>query len=153
MDDNPGVLLYPCDYTNDPFVIAQNDNMVSVNSSVEVDLMGQAASESIGSRQYSGVGGQVDFIRGAAASRGGRAILALPSTAGTGDKRVSKIVSRLAAGTPVSTSRNDVEYVVTEYGVASLKYKTLRQRAEQLIAIAHPDFRDDLRAELKNLNW
>ncbi len=153
VDDNPGVLLYPCDYTNDPFVIAQNDNMVSVNSSVEVDFMGQAASESIGSRQYSGVGGQVDFIRGAAASKGGRAILALPSTAGAGDKRVSKIVARLAAGTPVSTSRNDVEFVVTEYGIASLKYKTLRQRAEQLIAIAHPDFRAELRNELNKMQW
>ncbi len=153
VDDNPGVLLYPCDYTNNPFVIAQNDNMVSVNSSVEVDLMGQAASESIGARQYSGVGGQVDFIRGAAASKGGRAILALPSTAGKGDKRVSKIVARLAAGTPVTTSRNDVEYIVTEYGVANLKYKSLRRRAEQLIEIAHPDFRAELRAELKKMNW
>lgn len=153
VDDNPAVLLYPCDYTNDPFVIAQNDNMVSVNSCVEVDLMGQAASESIGARQYSGVGGQVDFVRGAQAAKNGRSILALPSTAGKGDAKVSKIVARLAAGTPVTTSRNDIDYVVTEYGVASLKYKTLRSRAEQLIEIAHPDFRAELRAELSKMNW
>lgn len=153
VDDNPGVMVCPCDYTNNPWVIAQNDNMVSVNSSVEVDLMGQAASESIGTRQYSGVGGQVDFIRGALASKGGRAVLALPSTAGKDEKRVSKIVARLGAGTPVTTSRNDVDYVVTEYGIADLRYKTLDKRAEQLIAIAHPDYRADLKAELAKMNW
>lgn len=152
-DDNPGVMVCPCNYTNDPFVIAQNDNMVSVNSSVEVDLMGQAASESIGSRQYSGVGGQVDFIRGALASKNGRSVLALPSTAGVDEKRVSKIVARLAAGTPVTTSRNDVDYVVTEYGIADLRFKTLNRRAEQLITIAHPDFRAELRTELAKMNW
>ena len=153
VDDNPGVMVCPCDYTNDPWVIAQNDNMVSVNSAVEVDLMGQAASESIGPKQYSGVGGQVDFIRGALAAKNGRAILALPSTAGKGDKRVSKIVARLGAGTPVTTSRNDIDYVVTEYGVASLRFKTLDERAKQLINIAHPDFRESLEEELKMLNW
>jgi len=153
VDDNPCVVAYPCDYTNDPFVIAKNDHMVSVNSSVEVDLMGQAASESIGSRQYSGVGGQVDFIRGAHASKGGRAVLALPSTAGSNEKRKSKIVARLAAGTPVSTSRNDIDFVVTEYGVADLRFKTLAKRAEQLINIAHPDYRNDLKTELNKMNW
>ncbi len=152
VDDNPSVWMYPCDYTNDPFVIAQNDNMVSVNSSVEIDLMGQAASDAIGAKQYSGVGGQVDFIRGALASKNGRAILALPSTAGKNGE-FSKIVPRLGAGTPVTTSRNDVDYVVTEYGVAALRFKTLRQRAEQLINIAHPDFREELRSELAKMNW
>jgi len=95
----------------------------------------------------------VDFVRGAQAAKNGRSILALPSTAGKGDAKVSKIVARLAAGTPVTTSRNDIDYVVTEYGVASLKYKTLRSRAEQLIEIAHPDFRAELRAELNKMNW
>lgn len=152
VDDNPMVWMFPCDYVNDPFIIAKNDNMISVNSSVEVDFMGQAASESIGTKQYSGVGGQVDFIRGAIASRGGRAIIALPSTAGKSNP-VSRIVPQLQPGTPVTTSRNDIDYVVTEYGIASLRYKSLRQRAEQLIAIAHPDFRSELRNELKKLGW
>ncbi|MDR1945790.1 MAG: 4-hydroxybutyrate--acetyl-CoA CoA transferase [Desulfovibrio sp.] len=152
VDDNPTVWMFPCDYTNDPFVISRNDNMVSVNSSVEVDLMGQAASDTIGPRQYSGVGGQIDFIRGALASRNGRAILALPSTTGKNNE-ISKIVPRLAAGTPVTTTRNDVDYVVTEYGVASLRFKTLRQRAEQLINIAHPDFREELRAAMRKMNF
>lgn len=152
VDDNPMVWMLPCDYVNDPSVIARNDNMISVNSSVEIDFMGQAASESIGTKQYSGVGGQVDFIRGALASRGGKAIIALPSTAGRKNP-VSRIVPHLQSGTPVTTSRNEIDYVVTEYGIASLKYKSLRQRAEQLIAIAHPDFRPELRSELKKLNW
>jgi 4-hydroxybutyrate CoA-transferase len=152
VDDNPNVWMFPCSYTNDPYIIAQNENMVSVNSSVEVDLMGQAASESIGPAQYSGVGGQVDFIRGALASKNGRAILALPSTAGKNNE-FSKIVARLGAGTPVSTTRNDVDYVVTEYGIAKLRFKTLRQRAEQLIGIAHPSFREELRAEVNKMNW
>lgn len=153
VDDNPAVMVCPCDYTNDPYVIAQNDNMVSVNSSVEIDLMGQAASESIGTKQYSGVGGQVDFIRGALASKNGRSVLALPAVAGKGDKRVSKIVPQLGPGTPVTTSRNDVDYVVTEYGIASLRFKSLRERAQQLINIAHPDFRDELTHEFKKFNW
>jgi 4-hydroxybutyrate CoA-transferase len=144
--------MFPCDYTNDPHVIAQNDNMVSVNSSVEIDLMGQAASESIGSAQYSGVGGQMDFIRGALAAKNGRAILALPSTAGKDDE-FSKIVPRLGAGTPVTATRNDVDYVVTEYGIAKLRFKTLRERAEQLINVAHPKFREELKAEVKKMNW
>ena len=152
VDDNPDVWMFPCNYTNDPFIIAQNDNMVSVNSSVEIDLMGQAASESIGAYQYSGVGGQVDFIRGALAAKNGRAILALPSTAGK-DHEVSKIVARLGAGTPVTTTRNDVDFVATEYGVASLRFKTLHERAEQLINIAHPNFREALRTEARIMNW
>lgn len=142
VDNNPDVELYPVDYVNDPRVIAQNDNVVSINSAVQVDFMGQVCAEAIGSRQISGVGGQVDFIRGAAMSRGGRAIIAMPSTT----KGISKIVPALAAGTPVTTSRNDVDYVVTEYGVAHLKGHSLRERARALIAIAHPDHRDDLKA-------
>lgn len=153
VNDNPSVWMLPADITNDPFVISQNDKMVSVNSSVEIDLMGQAASESIGTKQYSGVGGQVDFIRGALASHGGKAIIALPSTAGKGDKRKSKIVAQLAPGTPVTTSRNDIDYVVTEYGIASLRYKSLRERAKELISVAHPDFRPALREDFNKLNW
>ena len=153
VDDNPAVMACPGDYTNDPYVIAKNDNMVSVNSSVEIDLMGQAASESIGTRQYSGIGGQVDFIRGALASKNGRAVLALPSTAGKGENRVSKIVPQLKPGTPVTTSRNDIDYVVTEYGIAHLRYRSLAERAEQLINIAHPDYRDELRKAYLKFNW
>lgn len=139
VDHNPSVMMAPVDYVNDPRVICQNDNLVSINSCVQVDLTGQVASESIGARQISGVGGQVDFIRGAAMSKGGRSILAFPSTAGKG--AVSKIVPLLDAGAAVTTTRCDVDYVVTEYGIARLRGKTLRQRAEALIGIAHPDFR------------
>jgi 4-hydroxybutyrate CoA-transferase len=152
VDDNPNVWMFPCEVTNDPFIIAQNDNMVSVNSAVEVDLMGQTASESIGTAQYSGVGGQVDFIRGSLASKNGRAIIALPATAGKNNE-ISKIVAALAPGTPVTTTRNDVDYVVTEYGIAALRFKTLRQRAEQLIEIAHPDFRKTLKCEVEKMNF
>ena len=144
VDRNPAVYLAPVDYVNDPFVIAQNDNMVSINSCVQVDLMGQIASESIGPTQISGTGGQVDFIRGAARSRGGRAIIAMPSTV---KGKVSKIVPLLDEGAAVTTGRCDVDYVVTEYGVAHLKGHTLRDRARALIEIAHPDFRPGLKAE------
>lgn len=141
--DNPIVELHPIEYTNDPYVIAANERMVAINSALEVDLTGQVCADSIGSSIYSGVGGQVDFIRGAARSKGGRPIIALPSTAKEG--AVSRIVPILDAGSGVVTSRADVHYVVTEFGVASLHGKTLRQRAEALIAIAHPDFRQRLR--------
>ena len=141
VDGNPLVELYPADYVNHPMVIAQNDNMVSINSCVQVDLMGQAASESIGHRQISGVGGQVDFVRGAALSRNGRSIIAMPSTI---RGKCSKIVPLLDEGAAVTTSRNDIDYVVTEYGIAALKGRTLRERAKALIEIAHPDFRPDL---------
>ena len=144
VDHNPDVFLAPVDYVNDPFVIAQNDNLVSINSCVQVDLMGQVASESIGPVQISGTGGQVDFIRGAARSKGGRSIIAMPSTV---KGKASKIVPLLDPGAAVTTCRCDVDYVVTEYGAAHLKGHTLRQRARALIEIAHPDFRDELKAE------
>ena len=142
VDHNPAVDMYPVDYVNNPFVVAQNDNLVSINSAVQVDLYGQTASETIGPMQISGVGGQVDFVRGAAASKGGRSIIAMPSTV---KGKISKIVPFLDEGAPVTTSRNDIDYVVTEYGIAKLKGETNRQRAKNLINIAHPDFREDLK--------
>ena len=144
IDNNPQVEVYPVEHVNDPVVIAQNDNMVCINSCVQVDLMGQVASESIGLKQISGVGGQVDFVRGAAMSKNGRSIMAMPSTV---KSKASKIVPVLDEGSAVTTSRNDVDYVVTEYGIAHLTGKTLRQRARALIEIAHPDFREALQAE------
>lgn len=143
VNNNPGVELHPIDYVNNPFIIAQNDNMVSVNSALQVDLMGQVNAESIGAKQFSGTGGQVDFVRGASMSNGGRSIIAMPSTAAKGT--ISKIVMHLDEGSAVTTSRNDVDYVVTEFGIAELKGKTLRERARSLIEIAHPDFREELR--------
>ena len=141
-DDNQSVAMYPVDYVNDPYVISQNDNLVSINSCVQVDLMGQVASESVGLGQISGIGGQLDFVRGARLSKGGRSIIAIPSTAGKG--KVSRIVPVLDEGAAVTTPRVDVDYIVTEYGIAHLRGKTLRQRAKALIQIAHPDFRKNL---------
>jgi acyl-CoA hydrolase len=140
--ENPIFELHPTQYTNDPFVIAQNERMIAINSAIQVDVTGQVCSDSIGTRPYSGFGGQLDFIRGAARSKGGKPIIALPSTAKGGT--VSRIVPMLDPGAGVVTSRADVHYVVTEYGIAYLHGKTLRQRAEALIAIAHPKFRDEL---------
>lgn len=145
VDENPKILMMPVDYVNDPRVICQIDNMVSINSCVEVDLQGQVASESIGLRQISAVGGQVDFVRGANMSKGGRAIMAIPATAAGG--KASRIVPFLKQGAAVTTSRCDVNYVVTEYGVAQLKGKTLRDRARALINVAAPQFRDELKEE------
>lgn len=142
VDNNPQFEVHPCDYTNDPFTIAQNEKMVAINSAMEVDLTGQVCSDSIGTAIFSGFGGQVDFIRGAAYSKGGKPIIALPSTAKNGT--VSRIVPLLKRGAGVVTSRADVHYVVTEFGIASLHGKNLRQRAESLIAIAHPLFREEL---------
>ena len=147
VNNNPAVAMYPVDYVNDPYVIGQNDNLVSINSCVQVDIMGQVVSTSAGLRQISGVGGQVDFVRGANLSKGGRAIMAMPSTTGKG--KISKIVPFLDQGSAVTTTRNEVNYVITEYGIARLKGKSLRQRAEALIRIAHPDFRDELTAEFR----
>lgn len=144
-DNNPDVELFPVDYVNDPFVVGQLENMMSINSALQVDLMGQVNAEMIGSRQFSGIGGQVDFVRGASRSPGGKSIIALPATAAKGT--VSRICVELDRGAAVSTSRNDVHYVVTEYGVASLRGKSLRQRAQALIAISHPDFREGLTAQ------
>lgn len=140
-DHNPDVEMYPADYVNDPYVVGQNDNLVSINSCVEVDLMGQVVSTCIGPKQISGVGGQVDFVRGSQLSKGGRSILAMPSTV---KGKASKIVPLIAEGAAVTTSRYDVQYIVTEYGIADLKGQTLKERARRLIKIAHPDFRPEL---------
>jgi acyl-CoA hydrolase len=140
LDNNPLIESHPVDHVNDPFVISQNAKLVAVNSAIEVDLTGQVCSDSIGTRIYSGFGGQLDFIRGAARSPGGRPIIALPSTA----KERSRIVPTLQPGAGVVTTRGDVHYVVTEHGTAHLFGKNLRQRAEALIGIAHPDHRDEL---------
>ena len=134
--------MHPCNYTNNPFIIAQNDMMVAINSAIEVDLTGQVCSDSIGKRIYSGFGGQVDFIRGAGYSKGGKPIIALSSTARDG--AISRIVPHLNLGAGVVTTRADVHYVVTEFGVALLHGKNLRQRAEALIGIAHPKFQAEL---------
>lgn len=160
VDDNPLIELHRTEYVNDPFVIAQNERMVALNSAIEVDLTGQVCADSIGPKLYSGVGGQLDFIYGASRSKGGVPVIALPSETtlraaptrrdGT---RVSRIVAMLKHGAGVVTSRNHVRYVVTEYGVADLYGKTIRQRSQQLINIAHPDFRADLEKQAKELNY
>jgi acetyl-CoA hydrolase len=142
LDDNSFMEFHPTNYTNDPFIIAQNDNMVAINSAVEVDITGQVCADSIGSRLFSGFGGQVDFIRGATRSKGGKPIIALPSTAKKGE--LSRIVPFLKQGAGVTTSRGDVHYVITEFGVAELYGKSIRQRAKALINISHPKFREEL---------
>lgn len=147
VDHNHDVAMYPADFTNDPVVVAKNDHIICINSCVQVDLMGQACSESVGLKQISGVGGQVDFVRGASMAKHGISILAFPSTAAKG--KISKIVPFLDEGAAVTTSRNDIDYVITEYGIAHLKGKTLRSRAKALIAIAHPDFRPGLIEEFE----
>jgi 4-hydroxybutyrate CoA-transferase len=144
VDNNPVVEMHPSQYTNDPFIIAKNDNMVSINSAISCDLTGQINSDSMGTTFYSGIGGQVDFVRGAARSKNGKAFLAFPATAKGGE--VSRIVPTLSPGAGVVTSRGDVQYVVTEYGVALLHGKTIRERVRALINIAHPKFRDELEA-------
>src|SRR5262249_35550007 len=148
LDNNPFVEFHPTDYVNDPFVVAQNDRMVAINSALAVDLTGQVCADSIGRDVYSGFGGQLDFIRGAARPKGGRPIIALPATAKSG--RLSRIVDVLAPGSGVVTTRADVHYVVTEFGVAHLYGKSLRQRGQELIAVAHPDFREELRAAARS---
>lgn len=154
IDDNPMLELRPTEYINDPFVIAQNDRMVALNSAIEVDLTCQVCSDSIGPKFYSGVGGQLDFIYGASRSKGGVPIIAMPSTTSSRDGQlISKIVSMLKQGAGVVTTRNHVHYVVTEYGVADLYGKSVRQRTLALIDIAHPDFRTDLKREAADLHY
>ncbi len=151
VDNNPMVALYPIDYTNNYLVISENDRMVTINSSLEVDLSGQVCADSLGYEIYSGVGGAIDFLRGAKGSRGGKAIMVLPSS--TMDASKSRIVPALTEGAGVVTTRGGVEYVVTEYGVAALQGKSLRERALALISIAHPDFRDQLMEAAHQINY
>ncbi len=142
IDNNPVFEFHPQEYVNDPFLIAKNNKMVAINSAIEIDLTGQVCADSIGTKFFSGIGGQVDFVRGAAHSEGGKPIIALP--AATKDLKFSKIVPTLKPGAGVVTSRGDVHYVVTEYGVAYLFGKTIQERARALINISHPAFRDEL---------
>jgi 4-hydroxybutyrate CoA-transferase len=152
IDHNPLIEGYPVDYVNDPRVIGQNDNLISINSALSVDLLGQVAADSMGPRQFSGVGGQVDFVRGAAFSKGGRSIIAMPATASKG--KISRICGSFDRGQPVTTSRNDVDTIVTEHGVAELKGKTNLARARALIAVAAPEFREGLAKEaLEIYGW
>jgi 4-hydroxybutyrate CoA-transferase len=140
--NNSIVELHPTDYVNDPFIIAQNEKMVSINSAIQIDLTGQVCADSIGEFFYSGIGGQVDFVRGAARSKGGKAIIALPATAKDG--KISRIVASLDRGAGVVTSRGDVHYVATEYGVVNLHGRNVCERARLLISIAAPEFREQL---------
>jgi len=149
VNNNPMVGMFSVDYTNNPAIIAQNDNMVSINSALQVDLTGQVVADTIGYRQYSGTGGQADFVRGTARSRGGRSIIALHSTAADG--KISRICPHIAEGAAVVTDRTDVHYVVTEQGIADLRGKSVATRAKALISIAHPDFRTDLKKNFEKL--
>ncbi len=151
LDNNPLCEFHPSDYVNDVFIIAQNEKMTAINSAIEVDLTGQVCSDSIGMRLFSGFGGQVDFIRGAARSKRGKPIIALPST--TSDLRYSKISAHLKIGAGVVTNRADVHYVVTEYGIAELHGKTIRQRVRALINIAHPNFQEELERFAVERKW
>jgi len=151
VDNNPAFEFRPSSYTNDPLVIARNDNMVAINSALQIDLTGQVCSDSLGSYFYSGIGGQVDFLRGASHAKGGKPIIAMSSTAKNGS--LSRIVSTLTPGSGVVTSRGLIHYVVTEYGVAYLHGKSIRERAKALIEIAHPDFRNELYAYCERTKW
>lgn len=151
VDGNPHIEFYPSEHVNSPDIIAKNDNMVSINSAIEVDLTGQVVADSIGYQFYSGIGGQVDFVRGASLSKGGKAIIALPST--TKDGNISRIVAHITEGGGVVTSRGHVAFVVTEFGIASLQGKSIRERALELIGIAHPKFRDKLLNDVRKHYW
>jgi len=151
VDNNPIFEFHPTSYTNDPLLIARNDNMIAINSALEVDLTGQVCSDSIGTFFYSGIGGQVDFLRGASRSKGGRPIIALPSTAKKGT--LSRIKPMLSPGAGVVTSRGLIRYVVTEYGVAQLHGKSIRERAKALIEVAHPKFREELYEYCEKTKW
>ena len=144
MHKNPVFEQYPASYVNDPYVISRHTNFISINNALAVDLTGQVSSESIGFAQHSATGGQLDFVRGARMSEGGQSFIALKSTSGSGDKRFSRIQLNFAPGTAVTTPRSDVQYIVTEYGIAELAYKSLPERVVSMIAIAHPDFREAL---------
>ncbi|MHA1104739.1 MAG: acetyl-CoA hydrolase/transferase family protein [Promethearchaeota archaeon] len=145
VDNNPDVTMRPVDYTNKITIAGQVDRLISINSAIQVDLYGQVCADTMGYQQFSGVGGQVDFVRASSISKGGKSIIALPST--NKKKTASRIVAKLYDGACVTTSRNDVHYIITEYGIADLRGKTVRQRAHSLISIAHPDFRDQLRED------
>lgn len=151
IDDNPVVELHPTEYVNDPFIIAQNERMVSINSALEVDLTGQVCADSIGAKFYSGVGGQVDFVRGAARSKGGMSFIALPSTAK--NDTISRIAPQIKPGSGVTTSRNDVRFIVTEYGVADLFGRSISERVQALVNIAHPAFREGLLAYAREQHY
>jgi len=154
VNDNPMIEMHPTEYVNDPFIIAQNDRMVAVNSAIEVDLTGQICGDSIGPKLYSGVGGQLDFVYGSSRSKGGVPIIALPSMATLRDgTQLSKIAAMLKQGAGVITSRNHVRFVVTEWGTADLYGKTIRQRSQALISIAHPQFREELTKQAKELHY
>ncbi len=149
MNCNPMVEMHPVDFTNNPYNIGRHDNMVAINSTIEVDLLGQCCSESMGPKQWSSTGGQVDFFRGANISQGGKGFVTMPSTAKKGT--ISRIVPMLTPGAVVTTNKNDVDHVVTEYGVAKLRGRSLRERAKALIAITHPDFRIELQREAQKM--
>jgi 4-hydroxybutyrate CoA-transferase len=152
VNDNPIIEMHPEHYVNDPWVIAQNYKVVSINSALQVDVLGQVAADALGPKQFSGVGGQIDFIRGAKRSiGGGKSIIAIPSTAAGG--KVSRIVPALYEGTAVTTTRNEIDYVVTEYGIAKLSGKTNLERLKALVAISHPDFRDEIMFKAKKLYY
>jgi itaconate CoA-transferase len=149
MHDNPSMESYPVSYTNDPAVIAQNDNLISINSTIEVDLLGQCNSEFLGGHEFSGTGGQLDYVRGAFNSKGGKSFIAFYATAHNGE--VSRVVPRFAPGTVVTTTRMDTHFLATEYGVVNLMGKSTRDRALDIISLAHPKFRDDLLSEAKKM--
>ena len=149
MHRNPALEMHPVDYTNDPYLAGQNDKLISINATMQIDFMGQCGSETQGFKPYSGTGGQADFVRAANRSRGGKSFIVLPSTAK--DDTISRIAPVLNPGTHVSTSKNDINYVVTEYGVAQLRGQSAQQRTKALIAIAHPKFRDELTEQARQM--
>ena len=150
MNRNPGLEIHPVDFTNDPYLAAQNDKLIAINATLQIDFLGQCGSESLGSLPYSGTGGQVDFVRAANRSRDGKAFIVLPSTAK--DDSITRIVPTLTPGTHVTTGKNDINYVVTEFGVAQLRGKSAKQRVQEMISIAHPDFRAELTEAAKQMH-